>query len=77
MDFQNMVTQPLNRKFAVGNKLSLADIIIYSFLVDFFDNKEAVAMACNNCMVLKNIVKNVSENQKIKEWVENQEQTPF
>ena len=71
MDFQNMVTQPLNRKFAVGNKLSLADLVIYSFLVDFFDNKEAVATACNNCMVLKNIVKNVGKNPEIKKWVEN------
>ena len=77
MDFQNMVTQPSNRKFAVGNKLSLADLVIYSFLVDFFDNKEAVATACNNCMVLKNIVKNVGENPEIKKWVENREQTPF
>ena len=77
MDFQNMVTPPSDRRFAVGHKLSLADIVIYSFLVDFFDNKEGVATACNNCMVLKNIVKNVSENPKIKKWVENREQTPF
>ena len=77
MDFQNMITPPSNRQFAVGNKLSLADIVIYSFLKNFFDNKEAVATACNNCIVLKNIVKSVSENQKIKDWVENQESTPF
>ena len=77
MDFQNMITSPSNRPFSVGNKLSLADIVIYSFLKNFFDNKEAVATAFNNCMVLKNIVKSVSENQKIKEWVENQEPTPF
>jgi len=77
MDFQNMITPPYNRQFAVGNKLSLADIVIYSFLKNFFDNKEAVVTACNNCIVLKNIVKSVSENQKIKDWVENQESTPF
>lgn len=77
MDFQNMITPPSNRQFAVGNKLSLADIVIYSFLKNFFDNKEAVATACNNCIVLKNIVKSVSENQKIKDWVENQGSTPF
>ena len=34
MDFQNMVTPPANRQFAVGDKLSLADIVIYSFLVE-------------------------------------------
>ena len=77
MDFQNMITPPSNRQFAVGNKLSLVDIVIYSFLKNFFDNKEAVATACDNCIVLKNIVKSVSENQKIKDWVENQESTPF
>tara|TARA_B110000977_G_C11058793_1_gene485124 strand:- start:1285 stop:1974 length:690 start_codon:yes stop_codon:yes gene_type:complete len=77
-DFQNILQPGYNtQKFAVGDKLSLADIVIYAFLTDFFDDKEAVAGACNNCVVLKKIVKTVGENPKIKEWVENREDTPF
>jgi glutathione S-transferase len=76
IDFQNMIT-PLPRQFAVGNKLSLADIVIYSFLTDFFDDKESVRSACSNCNVLKAIVKDVGEIPQIKKWVENREDTAF
>lgn len=63
--------------FSVGNRLSLADIIIYSFLVDFFDNKDGVLKAYNNCSTLKKIVKNVSNNPKIENWVNNRSKTAF
>jgi hypothetical protein len=32
--------------FAVGTKLSLADITIYYFLTTFFDNKVPTKLAC-------------------------------
>ena len=56
--------------YAVGGKLSLADISIYTFLVEYFDNKEGVLKAYENCPKLKAIVKTVSENEKIKHWIE-------
>ena len=63
--------------YAVGGKLSLADISIYTFLVDYFDNKEGVLKAYENCPKLKAIVKTVSENEKIKHWIETRPKGAF
>ena len=57
--------------FTVGDKLSLADVSIYSFLVEFFDNKEGATLAYKDCPKLKAIVKNVSNNEKISHWLNN------
>ena len=76
-DFQNVENMTGEKKFAVSNKLSLADIVIYSFLVDFFDNKEGVTNAYKNCVELKNIVNSVKNHPKIKEWVDNRQETAF
>ena len=57
--------------FSVGDKLSLADISIYSFLVEFFDNKEGVTLAYKDCPKLNEIVKNVTNNEKISHWLNN------
>jgi len=56
--------------YAVGGKLSLADVSIYTFLVEYFDNTEGVLKAYENCPKLKAIVKTVGENEKIKHWIE-------
>ncbi len=60
-----------NSGFALGNKLSLADISIYTFLVEYFDNKEGVLSAYKNCNKLKSIVNNVKENKHINHWLNN------
>jgi len=57
--------------FTVGDKLSLADVSIYSFLVEFFDNKEGATLAYKECPKLKAIVKNVTNNEKISHWLNN------
>tara|TARA_B100000795_G_scaffold101890_1_gene75061 strand:- start:4450 stop:5133 length:684 start_codon:yes stop_codon:yes gene_type:complete len=76
VDFQN-VSENESHVYAVGHKLSLADIVIYSFLVDFFDNKAGVIKACENCLKLKDIVDSVGENPRIKNWVNNRAETAF
>lgn len=80
-DFQNISSKIKSvletERFSVGIKLSLADIVIYSFLVDFFDNKEGVKKSFENCKMLNNIVNIVGENRKIKKWVENRIKTVF
>lgn len=63
--------------YAVGNKLSLADIIIYTFLVDFFDDKELIQKAYESCDKLKAIVHTVSKLEGVKKWLEIRPQTPF
>lgn len=80
-DFQNTSSQIKSvleeTRFSVGDKLSLADIVIYSFLVDFFDNKEGVNKSFEQCKTLRNIVNTVSNNPNIKNWVKNRAETAF
>ena len=57
--------------FTVGDKLSLADVSIYSFLVEFFDNKERATLAYKDCPKLNEIVKKVTNNEKISNWLNN------
>ena len=63
--------------YAVGNKLSLADIVIYAFLVEFFDDKELAQKAYVSCDKLKAVVNTVSNIEGIKNWLETRPQTPF
>jgi len=58
-------------EFSIGDKLSLADVSIFSFLVEFFDNKEGVLLAYKDCPKLKAIVENVTNNEKISNWLNN------
>tara|TARA_B100001093_G_C26668503_1_gene945101 strand:- start:303 stop:983 length:681 start_codon:yes stop_codon:yes gene_type:complete len=75
VDFQENLD--IDRHHSVGNTLSLADIVIYSFLVDFFDNKEGVEKAYNDCHMLKRIVNHVGNIDGIKQWVANRPETAF
>tara|TARA_B110000037_G_C17089316_1_gene493333 strand:+ start:811 stop:1482 length:672 start_codon:yes stop_codon:yes gene_type:complete len=75
--YENTDFQTSSERFSVGVKLSLVDIVIYSFLVDFFDNKGGILNAYKDCEILKNIVKTVSENPGIKAHVENRAETAF
>ena len=63
--------------FVIGNKLSLADVQIFLFLTDFFDNKELVINAYANCEILNAIVANVGNLDSVKNWLLNRPQTPF
>ena len=63
--------------FSVGNKMSLADIVIYSFIKEFFDNKEGALNACKNCIKLQDILTNISNNSNLKKWLDNRPKTFF
>jgi glutathione S-transferase len=63
--------------FVVGNKLSLADVQIFLFLTDFFDNKDLVLAAYENLDILKAIVANVGSLDSVKKWLSTRPQTPF
>jgi prostaglandin-H2 D-isomerase / glutathione transferase len=62
---------------SVGNTLSLADITIYSFLTDFFDNKEGAKNAYSSSEKIKQIIENVANNEKIIAWKQSRPETPF
>lgn len=63
--------------YAVGNKLSLADIVIYAFLVEFFDDKEMAQKSYEMCDKLKAIVNTVSSLEGVKKWLLERPETPF
>jgi glutathione S-transferase len=63
--------------YVTGEQLSLADIVIFSFLVDFFDEKEDVLKAYENCNTLKEIVKTVENRECIKKWLAERPKTLF
>jgi glutathione S-transferase len=63
--------------FAVGNKLSLAGLHIYSLVTDFFDNKEAAAAAAKTAPAIAAIVDNVAQHEKLKAWLASRPVTVF
>lgn len=62
-------------KFAVGGKLSLADVTIQAFVQDYADNKEGMAAAASGCPKLCGIVANVAAAAK--GWFDKRPSTPF
>ena len=67
----NYVEELINLNYAIGNKLSLADIVIYSFITQFFDNHEAAYKSIEDCPKIKSIVQTVQELESIKNWIKN------
>ena len=63
--------------YVVGNKISLADITIFLFLTDFFDNKDLAVNAYNHCDVLRAIVTTVRNIPSVQLWLLSRPQTPF
>lgn len=62
---------------AVGSAVSYADVAIWSFLVDYFDEKSATATALEKCEGLKAIVTAVSELGNMKAWLAVRPVTAF
>jgi glutathione S-transferase len=63
--------------YVIGNKLSLADVTLFLFLTDFFDNNDLVTSAYKNLEVLNSIVENIGNIDSIKKWLEVRPVTPF
>ena len=41
--------------FSIGSSLSLADVSIYSFVCDYFDDKDGALASASNCPKIMNI----------------------
>jgi prostaglandin-H2 D-isomerase / glutathione transferase len=63
--------------YSVGNKLSLADVVLYCFITQFFDNKEASYNATLAAPRLRKVVDSVSKNEKVIDWLNKRPQTLF
>lgn len=61
----------------VGNNDSLADIVLYSFITQFFDEKEKAMSTLDKCPKILGIVKNIASNSNIKKWLSTRPNTPF
>jgi prostaglandin-H2 D-isomerase / glutathione transferase len=63
--------------FSVGSSTSLSDITLYSFITNFFDNKEASMNATLATPNLRKIVDRVHEIPEMKKWLETRPKTDF
>ena len=63
--------------FSVGSKLSLSDVVLFAFITQFFDNKEASYNATLATPRLKAIVDSVGGKEKVVEWLEKRPKTVF
>ena len=73
----NLLENLLENDYSVGGIFSLADMVIYSFVKEFFDDKESVKSAIYNLEKIKSIVEKVSGNEKINKWLETRPVTAF
>lgn len=58
-----------NTPYAIGNKLSLADICIYTLItVDFNDHKDIIFPIAGRIKKIRNIVVKISNIPEVREW---------
>jgi len=63
--------------FSVGDRLSLADIVLYSFITQFFDNKDEALKSCESSPHLEQIIRYVSNLDEVKSWLNKRPETAF
>lgn len=75
----SLPTANLNSAYAVGAKLSYADLCIWNLLSDTFEEKykEFINKALQNCPTLAAVSKQVSELPSLKAWLSSRPVTMF
>ena len=66
-----------NDGFSVSDKLSLSDVVLFTFITQFFDNREASLNATLVAPKLRKIIEKVKEIPEIIEWFEKRPVTDF
>jgi hypothetical protein len=61
----------------VGGRLSLADVSLFSFLTQFFDNTEAANDSMNNTPNIKSVVETVRSLDSVQHWLNTRHVTSF
>ena len=64
-------------KHSIGERLSLADIVLFSLITQFFDDKNLAMGATVNTPKIRAIVELVASNNEIKSWLETRPVTAF
>jgi glutathione S-transferase len=67
----------VDTKYAVGNKLSLADVSIYCLVTQFYDNKEPAKNAAANIPRIRDIVIRVASRPEIRIYLTDRPETKF
>lgn len=63
--------------YSVGKKLSLSDVVMFAFITQFFDNKEASMNATLATPKIRSVVENVATVPQIVSWLEKRPVTGF
>ena len=63
--------------FSVGVRRSLSDIVLFSFITQFFDNKEASLNATLVSPKLRSVIDSVSSEESIQKWLSDRPITDF
>ena len=66
-----------NTKYAIGNKLSLADVSIYCLVTQFYDNKDPVKNAAANIPRIRDIVIRVASRPEVRVYLTDRPETKF
>ena len=62
---------------SVGNTMSLADVVLFTFVTQFFDNKEASYNATLATPKIRAVVDRVALDDKVVGWFERRPKTSF
>ena len=63
--------------FSIGNTTSLSDVVLFTFVTEFFDNKEASLNATLASPKIRAVVDRLSSDEKIVKWLTNRPKTSF
>ena len=62
---------------SVGSETTLSDVVLYSFITNFFDNKDAAMNATLTSPKLRKIIERVGNIPEMVQWLENRPKTDF
>jgi prostaglandin-H2 D-isomerase / glutathione transferase len=63
--------------FSVGNTTSLSDVVLFTFVTEFFDNKEASLNATLASPKVRAVVDRLSSDEKVLKWISERPKTSF
>ena len=63
--------------FAVGDKMSLADIVLYCALTQAFSDADKAAASFADCEKISAVLENVAANQGVQKWLETRPDNKF
>ena len=67
----------INMIHAVGGRVSLADIVMFEFFTQYFDDVVSINNVLNGTEKVRSIVSHIGENKNIIKWLETRPMTEF